>query len=767
MTADLVDLARAAAKRRDWVEALQRWDAAQDRMPGRLDARIGAIAALRGLGRLDDAAARLTDAFACFGERPTLTIEAARLADARGNRSEALRLWDDVQRQSPDRPAAPVARARLLRLSGRMDEARAVTAEAIRRFADHAPLWLEHARCHDGTDGGGEALWQQVRDRFPDLPAAAIRLCAILREQNRMDAAAEVLHRARDRFPSDVDVMIEAARLAAARGRLDDAIGMWEAARAARPDQFSAYPEAARVLRRAGRLDAAEALLAEGVRRLPDSPGIALLHADVLLAMHRLIDAHAGYAAVRQRFPGHAGGYVGGARALVVAGERAAADALLTDAILRLPDDPALALEHALLPLTRTFQAPAQRQEARRRLIRVVERFPTYPAGHVHLLRVLAIMHRREEEARARAEAAARLLPDSAQVAIAVAEQALRSGGQDNAVETARALVGRFPGEPKAIALLADALSLTGDHAAAESVLARARDDMPLSLDLEVARATVASRRGDWTEAADRWANAHARFPAAPFLASRLHDARLAAIGAGQAETAMPVAAAAPEEQPGTLAALMGRFESLGGRPYGCEFGFVQRSFDAHPLGLLRWTRSDPAMLAAALEARFEGIGTPEQTRLRVLKAGEYLARDLRYGFDTHTFVRRREMDEAEMYRQLCVRQQFLADRLRKQLAEGGRIFVYKNTRISVSEEDLERLHNAFRALCQGTLLVVRRAASEEANGKVRWVAPGLMVGTLVPLGQRRDGWRSAPSLAAWRRLCSEADRLVRGGGRD
>lgn len=749
--------ARDAARRRDWDAALRLWDDLRIATPGRLDAWAGAIAALRRLERLQEAGRLLADAQARFGDRPALSIEAARLAEANGDRAEAARLWDHVHRTAPERPAPAATLARLLRLEGRVGEALAVVTDAQARFPAHAPLLAERARCLEaiGDTQAAAARWREAWQLPPQDPKAAAQAVRLLAAQDREAEAAALLTEARARFPQDPDLLVAAARLAARQDRPGDAIALWDAARAARPHHPAAYHEAAPLLRRAGRPEDAEALLAEGVRRFPDHAGIALRHAELLLALHRLVEAHARYADLRHRFPANPATHIGAARALVAAGERAAADTLLAEARTALPADAAVAVEHALLPLTRTFQSPQQRDEALRRLSAVVAAFPHHAPAHAHLIRVLGVAGR-HEDAQQRAEAAMALLPSAASPAIAAAGLALDHHPPERALATARAVAARFPADPRACALLAEAMALNGDHDGAEDLLRSARDDTPPSLEIEMAYATLPQRRGDWVEAAQRWAAARRQFPGAPYLASRHHDARLAAIDAGQADQ--------PESEADEgLAGLMGRFESLGGRPYGCELGFAQRAFNAHPLGLLRWTRSDPTMVAAAMEARFAGVASPGQIALRVLKAGagEYMAHDRRYGFITHTFVRRRDVDEAAMLRQMCMRQRYLSERLLRQLAEGERIFVYKNTRLSTPEADLDRLHRAFRALSPGTLLLVRRATSERMNGTVERAGPGLLVGYLTQFHQAADGWRSGPALAAWRRLCTDAARLA------
>ena len=81
---------------------------------------------------------------------------------------------------------------------------------------------------------------------------------------------------------------------------------------------------------------------------------------------------------------------------------------------------------------------------------------------------------------------------------------------------------------------------------------------------------------------------------------------------------------------------LLLRFESLGD---GTEFGVVQWYFGANPLGLLRFTHTPPGLLCAALRAKFQGVGEPENTVL-FANRGEWISQDTRYLLAMHTHLR-------------------------------------------------------------------------------------------------------------------------------
>src|SRR5665213_1038143 len=79
--------ARLAQRRRDWSEALRRWESARERFPVAAEAHIGAIVALREMGRLDEAEIRLSQTMERFPEHPGAAAARAELAQARNDLS--------------------------------------------------------------------------------------------------------------------------------------------------------------------------------------------------------------------------------------------------------------------------------------------------------------------------------------------------------------------------------------------------------------------------------------------------------------------------------------------------------------------------------------------------------------------------------------------------------------------------------------------------------------------------------------------------------
>ena len=92
-----------------------------------------------------------------------------------------------------------------------------------------------------------------------------------------------------------------------------------------------------------GRGDAAEALVAEGLRRLPDEWRLWQAAARVAERLDRQDEAIARWEAVRARFPGEPSGYVGGSQALERAGRTEEAASMIREASDFLPGNAEIA----------------------------------------------------------------------------------------------------------------------------------------------------------------------------------------------------------------------------------------------------------------------------------------------------------------------------------------------------------------------------------------------------------------------------------------
>lgn len=195
----------------------------------------------------------------------------------------------------------------------------------------------------------------------------------------------------------------------------------------------------------------------------------------------------------------------------------------------------------------------------------------------------------------------------------------------------------------------------------------------------------------------------------------------------------------------------------------GCEFGLFQRACGAEPLGLLRWAEMTPRNLIEVLNARFEGVGTPENTELVIHQTPNgpvYISRDRNFLMSMHTFVKAKDVEETKFFSESCRRIQYLRDKLMDDLRSGAKIFVYKVTARNLTDEELYAIHAAMRAYGDTWLLALRYACDAFPNGTVRALKPGLMAGYIDRFNVSRAGELLSLPIDSWLAICRAAKAL-------
>ena len=275
---------------------------------------------------------------------------------------------------------------------------------------------------------------------------------------------------------------------------------------------------------------------------------------------------------------------------------------------------------------------------------------------------------------------------------------------------------------------------------------------------LRALRGLIAMRRQDWDAANAEWSaylKTHPHDLTAAYLIDRVERVRQLE-RAEQTRGAGRPTPIAPEvcDDPTTRHLLL-QFESIG---VDCEFGAVQRRYGAEPLSLLRWTDTDVPTLMAALEARFEGMGDPENTELTVGSLGEIQIRDTRWHLAMHTFLFESEVSLSALLPKMCRRTAYLRDKLLDELRAGQKTLVFKSNRID--RDELLALHDALLAFGPNRLVNVRLAAASpgfEADepGSLRELRPGLLVGRLSRMSILAD-----LAYDEWVKICEAAAEL-------
>lgn len=270
-----VEYARAAAERRDWSAAAERWAAIRSGFPDAPIGHVGLCAVLREAGRLDEAGAVLEPAFDRWPAERDLLSEGARIASARGHWAEAAACWNKARSADPTFWMAWSEGALALHRLGQVDRAVPLLREAIERFAaEPAPVvYLGRILESTGEWASAAETCGLMRQRFPHLKEGHVGQATAFRMLGRLDEAGPALAEAAQRFPNDRDVMLE--QVHHAYGRED-----WPEAAAFCAAGAQRFPQDNEFRRRGFEIHLRSVDAAAEVGSAPASPAIASLRPD-------------------------------------------------------------------------------------------------------------------------------------------------------------------------------------------------------------------------------------------------------------------------------------------------------------------------------------------------------------------------------------------------------------------------------------------------------------------------------------------------------
>jgi predicted Zn-dependent protease len=168
--------------------------------------------------------------------------------------------------------------------------------------------------------------------RAPRSPLAWVTRADVLRRAGRGEEAVALLRTALRRLPRDPDILAAWADQAARQKDWAEAARRYAHVRQLGPERRDGYEAGASVLISDGRGDEAEAVIAEGLRRLPEVWEMWRAAARVADRLGNHDVAIRRWEALRDQFPGEPSGFVGGAEALALAGRGEDAAALIRQA---------------------------------------------------------------------------------------------------------------------------------------------------------------------------------------------------------------------------------------------------------------------------------------------------------------------------------------------------------------------------------------------------------------------------------------------------
>ena len=201
-----VEYARIAQDQRNWLLALDRWQAIETRFPDVWEGIGGQIAALTALGRPGEAQSVLERAAPRFPNHAGALHALAASAERQNEWESAENYWRRLLAVAPEIGWVQMGLARTLDAQQKYNEAEAVRKSVVSLLPDDLNILTELCRRAESQRDWPMALkhWQNVRSRFPKLLTAYIGQATALAELNRLDDAEAVLAAATLAFPNEL-----------------------------------------------------------------------------------------------------------------------------------------------------------------------------------------------------------------------------------------------------------------------------------------------------------------------------------------------------------------------------------------------------------------------------------------------------------------------------------------------------------------------------------------------------------------------------------
>jgi tetratricopeptide (TPR) repeat protein len=201
-------------------------------------------------------------------------------AMTRQDADEALRLWEALRQDFPERPDGFIWPIQIMWQNGRLEEADVMAAAAFARFPENPNVLVQHAWIAMARQRWDEALqwWTAVRTHAPEQLEGYLWAARALWQAARLDEADAMAAEALERFPGNTNVQAECAWIAVNRGDWEGALLRWRLVLEAEPERRDAQIGLIQAMRWTGQIDEAEALAAELLDRRPDDPDLLIEH---------------------------------------------------------------------------------------------------------------------------------------------------------------------------------------------------------------------------------------------------------------------------------------------------------------------------------------------------------------------------------------------------------------------------------------------------------------------------------------------------------
>ncbi len=559
------------------------------------------------------------------------------------------------------------------------------------------------------------------------------------------EAADAILHQLAPPDAEAAEVAISYALNAQVLENWDEALARWRVARATFPHVPATWAAEAAMLQIVGQAKQADKITCEAISLFPNSIDILAQHCNIALALGDWIEADRRLTEIEAQFPDHVYTLTTGSRI------RETIRAALTNT----PSD-------ELQEMAKKADAAEAWSEAAKLWQILYDRAPELSSNIVGLGRALRDSKRYDEADRILAEGV-KVLPQHDEIRAHYAQVAAERQDWTEAVRRWQEALLLFPKATVFWVMAATAYREAGMLELADQLLAKAIALEPDRVDLHVQHALTAERAGDWAKAVIGWNNAYRLRPDDLVIQNLRGDAiwqeNIAKLeGGGRSAKREPIVSKSAEalDEAEMLKQLVLGFEGLGDN---CEFGVLQRRFGADPLGLFRFAAIRTPILTEVLRDNLGPIGDPAFIELGLTAANEYILRDKRGLYFTHTFILKDSVDPDKLLNQQLSRLGYLKRNLLEDLETGEKIFVHKAS-LGITNDEILTLYDTISAYGPNFLLEVRKVTDGKSPGSVEIMGERLLVGYVEKLyGGDENNIDSQIDFKSWRLILEAADR--------
>ncbi len=161
-------------------------------------------------------------------------------------------------------------------------------------------------------------------------------------------------------------------------------------------------------------------------------------------------------------------------------------------------------------------------------------------------------------------------------------------------------------------------------------------------------------------------------------------------------------------------------------------------------------------MILTALKDDFEGVFSPRHTEFFENHNGEYFVRDLKFGFEGHTFIKIGDVAPHAIGPFFERRIMYLKRKFLEDIAEGGFIFLYYYFNSNIDNHgQLIDLSRALSPNNNNFLLVLDNHENSDADDEICYFERKLLIGKKM----NATTFNSKPStyMKSWRKICAAA----------